>query len=255
MLLFTRGTNHKYKVGRTNHRREEAPVDISRFFWLAWLAPKVEYNFRTNRVRLYNLGGLHFQKRISSFDLLFLVVICLAELSGWYGTTQGWLQEIAFFYLRSGQPPVANTTCRSPLLRAWCAGPQTFVQSEKKLGKKLCRCVTDVTSVKGGWTNCYWKSGRGCWMTTACRENSSTSGRGMFGSGPHPKPCFGCLHGETSFVRGYLRPGTCMIHKLWYPWAFSHCHALNWDSRANIILIPRISSLISYRTPSRPYPE
>ncbi len=39
-------------------------------------------------------------------------------------------------------------------------------------------------------------------MTTACRENSSTSGRGMFGSGPHPKSCFGCLHG---------RPRSCMV--------------------------------------------
>lgn len=42
-------------------------------------------------------------------------------------------------------------------------------------------------------------------MPTACRPNSSTSGRGMFGSGPHPKPSFGCLHGETSFVHGYLK--------------------------------------------------
>lgn len=44
-------------------------------------------------------------------------------------------------------------------------------------------------------------------MTTACRQNSSTFGRGKFGSGSHPKPCFGCLHGDTSFVRGY--------HKTW----------------------------------------
>lgn len=42
-------------------------------------------------------------------------------------------------------------------------------------------------------------------MPTACRPNSSTSGGGIFGSGPHPKPCFGCLHRETSFVRGYLK--------------------------------------------------
>lgn len=41
-------------------------------------------------------------------------------------------------------------------------------------------------------------------MATACGQNSSTSGRGMFGSRPHPKPCFGCLHGETS-LRGYRK--------------------------------------------------
>lgn len=27
----------------------------------------------------------------------------------------------------------------------------------------------------------------------------------MFGSGSHPKPSFGCLHGDISFVRGYLK--------------------------------------------------
>lgn len=52
-------------------------------FWLAWLAPKVEYNFSDEPSSLAHFGGLYFQKRVSSFDLLFLVVICLAELHKW----------------------------------------------------------------------------------------------------------------------------------------------------------------------------
>lgn len=105
----------------------------------------------------------------------------------------------------------------APLLRAWCAGPQQFIQSEKKLGKKLCiASLIDVTSVSRGWTNWCWdwmpKSGRGLWMTTACRQNSSTSGRGLFVRiGAASKALF-WMSAWGYLVRAWL-PGTCMIQQ------------------------------------------
>lgn len=180
------------------------------------------------------------------------MVICLAESSG-TGTTQGWLQEVAFSNLHSGQPQVANAIFRCPLYRAWCAGSQTSIPSEEKPGWKLWGAsLMWQKGVDGGLPVAETelpKSRREWAMTTACRQNSPTSGRGMFGSGPHPKSYFGCLHGETSFVHGYLN--TWNVHDIQTPisWAFSYCRALGWDSRANIILVPRIAAIIVMNLP------
>lgn len=51
-------------------------------FLVGLVGPQSRIEFSDEPSSLAHLGGLHFQKRISSFDLLFLVVICLAELSG-----------------------------------------------------------------------------------------------------------------------------------------------------------------------------
>lgn len=80
--LMAQTINNKYKLRRTNHRKEKALVNIS-FFWLAWLAPKVEYNFSDEPSSLAHFGGLHFQKGVSYFNFLFLVMICwLSYISG-----------------------------------------------------------------------------------------------------------------------------------------------------------------------------
>lgn len=77
-------------------------------FWLAWLAPKVEIEFSDEPSSLAHFGGLHFQKRVSSVYLLFLMVICLAELHEWY---------VAFFICMAD-----NSDCQhdmsGPMLRA-----------------------------------------------------------------------------------------------------------------------------------------
>lgn len=135
----------------------------------------------------------------------------------------------------------------APLLRACCAGPQKFIQSEKKLGKKLCSAsLIDVTSVS-----------RGC-AETECLSLGETlndnrlqteffyiwKGDVRSDRGRIQSPVLDVRMGIPRSGVVTVRPGTCIIHKLWYPWAFSDCHALNWDSRPNIIIISRIVAMI-----------